>query len=302
MPTVALPVTDLPAADRALRKATLWISRRLDGIGPGQHRSLRLGEGVELADIREYVPGDDVRSIDWNVTARTGHPHVRVYEADRETSALVVADRSASMAFGTAGRTKEGLLRELIAALSVLILRRGDRLGGLLFADRRLQGVRMSSGRRAALRLLHAVAETLPEEGSPSRMDLALEEADRIARRRSLIVVVSDLIDAGDWAMPLRRLATRHEVIVAEIRDPREDALPDVGLLVLEDPETGRQIEVDTTRAKVREAFAAAAEAQRLRVAQEIAASGAAHLIVSTDRDWLADLLRFLERRRRRRR
>ncbi|MGH2784667.1 MAG: DUF58 domain-containing protein [Actinomycetota bacterium] len=302
MPAVTLLVTDLPAADRALRKATLWISRRLDGVGPGQHRSLRLGEGVELADIREYVPGDDVRSIDWNVTARTGHPHVRVYEADRETSALVVADRSASMAFGTAGRTKEVLLRELIAALSVLILRRGDRLGGLLFSDKRLQGVRMSSGRRAALRLLHAVAETLPEEGAPSRMDLALEEADRIARRRSLIVVVSDLIDAGDWAMPLRRLTSRHEVIVAEIRDPREDALPDVGLLVLEDPETGRQIEVDTTRAKVREAFAAAAEAQRVRVAQTIAATGAAHVVVSTDRDWLADLLRFLERRRRRRR
>jgi uncharacterized protein (DUF58 family) len=244
MPTVALPVTDLPSADRALRKATLWIARRLDGIGPGQHRSLRLGEGVELADIREYVPGDDVRAIDWNVTARTGHPHVRVYEADRETSALVVADRSASMAFGTAGRTKEGLLRELIAALSVLVLRRGDRL----------------------------------------------------------VVVVSDFIDAGEWAMPLRRLTTRHEVIVAEIRDPREDALPDVGILVLEDPETGRQFELDTTRTKVREAFAEAAAAQRDRVALEIAATGASHLVVSTDRDWLADLLRFLERRRRRRR
>ncbi len=302
MQAVALPVTDLPAADRALRKAQLWITRRLDGVGPGQHRSLRLGEGVELADIREYVPGDDVRSIDWNVTARTGHPHVRVYEADRETSALVVADRSASMAFGTAGRTKEVLLRELIAALSVLILRRGDRLGGLLFAERRLKGVRMSSGRRAALRLLQAVGDTMPSEGSPSRIDLALEEADRIARRRSLIVVVSDFIDAGEWAMPLRRLATRHEVIAAEIRDPREDHLPDVGILVLEDPETGRQFEVDTGKAKVREAFTQAAEAQRQRIAQAIAPAGAAHLVVSTDRDWLADLLRFLEHRRRRRR
>jgi uncharacterized protein (DUF58 family) len=302
MTTVALPVTDLPSADRALRKATLWIARRLDGVGPGQHRSLRLGEGVELADIREYVPGDDVRSIDWNVTARTGQPHVRVYEADRETSALVVADRSASMAFGTAGRTKEGLLRELVAALSVLILRRGDRLGGLLFAEQRLRTVRMSSGRRGALRLLQAVGETTPAEGSRSRMDLALEEADRIARRRSIVVVMSDFLDSGDWAMPLRRLATRHEVIAAEIRDPREDSLPDVGVLVLEDPETGRQFEVDTARAKTREAFAAAAEEQRLAVGREIAATGAAHLVVSTDRDWLADLLRFLERRRRRRR
>jgi len=206
------------------------------------------------------------------------------------------------MAFGTAGRTKEGLLRELIAALAVLILRRGDRLGGLLFAERRLQGVRMSAGRRAALRLLHAVGQTMPEEGSRSRMDLALEEADRIARRRSLIVVVSDFIDAGDWEPPLKRLTSRHEVIVAEIRDPREDSLPDVGVLTLEDPETGRQFEVDTTKAKVREQFAAAAAEQRRKVAHAITATGASHLVVSTERDWLADLLRFLERRRRRRR
>jgi uncharacterized protein (DUF58 family) len=123
-----------------------------------------------------------------------------------------------------------------------------------------------------------------------------------MARRRSIIVIASDWIDAGDWAMPLRRLCVRHEVIAAEIRDPREDALPAVGLLHLEDPETGRQLEVDTGRPAVREAFAAAAAAQRDRIAAAMTEAGAAHLVVSTDRDWLADLLRFLERRRRRRR
>jgi len=302
MRSVALPTIDLPAADRALRKAELWLARRLDGVGPGHHRSVRLGEGIELADIREYVPGDDVRTIDWNATARTGRPHVRVYDADRETSALVVVDRSASMAFGTAGRTKEGLARELVAALSVLVLRRGDRLGGLLYSERRLGAVRASSGRRAALRLLHEVAQTLPQEGARSRLDGALEEAYRIARRRSLVVIVSDWLDAGDWAMPLHRLCSRHEVIAAEIRDPREDELPQVGTLTLEDPETGRQIEIDTGRPKIREAFAAAAAGQRARVASAITGTGAAHLVVTTDRDWLADLLRFLERRRRRRR
>ncbi len=254
-----VPTIDLPAADRALRKAELWIARRLDGIGPGHHRSLRLGEGIEIADIREYVPGDDVRTIDWNATARTGRPHVRVYDADRETSALVVVDRSASMAFGTAGRTKEALARELVAAVSVLVLRRGDRLGGLLFSDHRLAAVRASSGRKAALRILHEVGETTPVEGAGSRLDLALEEAYRIARRRSLVIVVSDWLDAGDWRMPLHRLSSRHEVIAAEIRDPREDALPSVGTLTLQDPETGKQLDVDTSREKVREAFASAA-------------------------------------------
>jgi uncharacterized protein (DUF58 family) len=302
MPSVALPTIDLPAADRALRKAELWLARRLDGVGPGRHRSIRLGEGIELADIREYVPGDDVRSIDWNATARTGRPHVRVYEADRETSALVVVDRSASMAFGTAGRTKEGLVRELVAAFSVLVLRRGDRLGGLLYSDRRLGAVRASAGRRAALRLLHEIGETIPSEGSRSRLDTALDEAYLVARRRSLVVIVSDWLDAGDWAMPLHRLCSRHEVIAAEVRDPREDELPPVGTLVFEDPETGRQLEVDTSRQKIREAFATAAAARRAEVAAAIMASGASHLVVSTDRDWLADLLRFLERRRRRRR
>jgi len=302
MPGVALPTIDLPAADRALRKAELWLARRLDGVGPGHHRSVRLGEGIELADIREYVPGDDVRAIDWNATARTGRPYVRVYDADRETSALVVVDRSASMAFGTAGRTKEGLSRELLAAFSVLVLRRGDRLGGLLYSDHGLASVRAGAGRRAALRLLHEVDRTLPEEGARSRLDLALEEAYRIAKRRSLVVVISDWLDAGDWEMPLHRLSSRHEVIAAEIRDPREDELPAVGTLVLEDPETGRQIEIDTTRAKIRDAFASVAAEQRARAAAAITGTGAAHLVVATDRDWLSDLLRFLERRRRRRR
>jgi uncharacterized protein (DUF58 family) len=301
MPAVALPTIDLPAADRALRKAELRLARRLDGVGPGHHRSIRLGEGLELADIREYVPGDDVRTIDWNATARTGRPHVRVYEADRDTSALVVVDRSASMAFGTAGRTKEGLARELVAAISVLVLRRGDRLGGLMFAERRLAEVRAAAGRKAALRLLHEVDQTLPQEGGRSRLDRALEEAYRIAKRRSLVIIVSDWLDAGDWTMPLHRLSSRHEVIAAEIRDPREDELPPVGTITLEDPETGRQLELETTP-KLREAFAAAAAEQRARVASEIAGTGASHLIVATDRDWLADLLRFLERRRRRRR
>jgi uncharacterized protein (DUF58 family) len=293
---------DLASPDRILRKAELAFRRRLDGVGPGAHRSIRLGEGVELADIREYTPGDDVRTIDWNVTARTGHPHVRVYDSDRDTTALLVVDRSASMAFGTANQTKESLLRELVGAVAVLVLRRGNRLGGLVFADRPLGGVPVTSGRRGALRLLQMVVDRAPVERATSRIDLALEEAARVLRRRSIVVVVSDWIDAGDWEGPLRRLALRHEVIAADIRDPRENDLPAIGPVVFEDPETGRQIEVDTSRPALLEAFAEAVTADRARREQAIVRARASHLVVSTDRDWIADLLRFLEHRRRMRR
>lgn len=293
---------DLPSADRILRRAELFVARRLEGIGPGAHRSLRLGEGVDLADIREYSPGDDVRAIDWNVTARTGHPHIRVYDADRETSAFLVIDRSASMAFGTAARTKETLARELVAAVSVLVLRRGNRLGGLLFGEGRRAGLPLASGRRAALRLLQLMQDVEPRERVRSRLDLALEEADRVVRRRSIVVVVSDFLDAGSWEAPLGRLGVRHEVIAAEIRDPRENELPAVGPVVLEDPETGRQMELDTSRTRTREAFSAAVAEQTAERARTIARARASHLVVSTDGDWLGDLLRFLEHRRRRRR
>jgi uncharacterized protein (DUF58 family) len=293
---------DLLAPARVLRKAELTFRRRLDGTGPGSHRSIRLGEGVELADIREYTPGDDVRTIDWNVTARTGHPHVRVYDADREATALVVVDRSASMAFGTAAQTKEALVRDLVAAVAVLVLRRGDRIGGLAFADEPITGLRPAGGKKAALRLVQLVHDTTPKERTHSRLDLALEEAGRIARRRSIVVVASDWLDAGAWEQPLRRLTLRHEVIAAEIRDPREGELPNVGPIVLEDPETGRQLEIDTSRTATRDAFASAVEKQRAERAAALIGAGASHLVVSTDRDWLADLLRFVQQRKKMRR
>ncbi|HVL89850.1 MAG TPA: DUF58 domain-containing protein [Actinomycetota bacterium] len=292
----------VPGADRLLRGADLWLARRVDGHGPGRHRSIRLGEGLELADIREYTPGDDVRTIDWNVTARTGRPHVRVYDADRDVTVLVVADRSASMGFGTANATKDRLARELVAAVAAMVVRRGDRIGGLLFDEERAGGMRAASGRRAALRLLHAMEAAPPKDRTAARMDLALTDAGRMAKRRSVVLAISDWIDAGAWEEPLRLLAYRHEVIAAEIRDPREDTLPDVGTVVLEDPETGRQLEVDTGIAGLREAFETAAAQQRAARAASFARARASHLIVSTDRDWRADLIKYLTLRKKGRR
>lgn len=289
---------NLPLAERTLRRMEMQVLRRLEGAGAGAHRSAYLGDGMDLAEIREYLPGDDVRSIDWNVTARTGQPHVRVFEPEREVGVFFVIDRSASMGFGTAAQTKEELLQQVVAAVSAIILRSGDRIGGMLFGDEHLTALPFSSGRRAALRLLQLLEEVKPEEGRQSRLDLALDEANRVVKRSSVVVVVSDWISAGGWEEPLKRLAHRHEVLAVEIRDPREALLPPVGPLILQDPETGNQLELDTSRPHVRQAYEAAAEEQIRRREQTFAASGAGHLVVSTDRDWVLDLTNFLRRRR----
>lgn len=290
---------NLPRAERILRKMEMEVLRRLDGVNAGARRSSALGAGTDLAEIREYSPGDDVRSIDWNVTARTGHPHVRVHEPEREVSAFFVIDRSASMGFGTAAQTKEELLQQVVAAVSSIILRSGDRIGGMLFGSEHLTALPFSSGRRAALRLLQLLDDVRPEEGRRSRLDLALDEASRVVKRASVVVVVSDWIDAGSWEESLKRLTHRHEVIAVEIRDPREAELPSVGPMVLQDPETGAQLELDTSRPELRQAYQLAAQKQISTREQTLRASGASHLVVSTDRDWVLDLTHFLAHRRR---
>jgi len=288
----------LPSAERILREMELQILKRLGGLNTGVHRSSFLGQGTELAEIREYLPGDDIRAIDWNVTARTGQPHVRTFETERDTSAFFLIDRSASMGFGTAAQTKEELLQQVVAGVSAMMLRRGDRIGGMLFGEARLAAMNFTSGRRAALRLLELLSQVRPQEGRGSRLDLALDEANMVVRRPCVVVVLSDWLGAGSWQEPLTRLAHRHEVIAVEVGDPREAFLPSVGPLILQDPETGRQLELDTSRPELMEMYKAAAEKQIKQRQDAIAASGARHLVVSTDRDWLADLTTFLARRR----
>ena len=288
----------LPTAERILREMELQIFKRLNGLNSGVHRSPVLGDGTELAEIREYLPGDDVRTIDWNATARTGHPHVRTYESERDTSTFFLIDRSASMGFGTAAQTKEQLLQQVVAGVSALMLRRGDRIGGALFGDTRLAALNFTSGRRAALRLLELLMEVRPEEGRGSRLDLALDEANMVVRRPSVVVVLSDWLGSGSWKEALTRLAHRHEVIAVEIGDPREAFIPSVGPIILQDPETGRQLELDTSRPELMLAYQQAAEQQIKQRQDSIAASGARHLVVSTDRDWLTDITAFLSRKR----
>jgi uncharacterized protein (DUF58 family) len=287
-----------PVPDALLR--TLWpvVRRRVEGLAAGEHGSTLLGEGTELAQIKPYEPGDDVRRIDPNATARTGEPHVRKLVAEKALTTWVALDVSPSMAFGTADRRKADVAEGVVTVLARLATRGGGRVGLLAFGGRRPLTIPPRAGRAGALALVEAARrDPEDEEVSPTSVGDALSGLARLLRRRGLVAVVSDFRGPMDWRRPLTGLAGRHEVLAVEVRDPRENELPDVGDLLVEDPETGRQLRVDTGSRRLRERFAQAAAAERRKVAGEIARSGAGHVVLSTRGDWLRELARYLGRR-----
>src|SRR6187455_1885654 len=255
-----------PLPDALLRALDVQIGRKMEGLLAGDYRSNVLGVGTELAQVRPYLPGDDVRRIDWNVTARTGEPHVRVHMAERVLVTWLALDTSPSMRFGTADRRKADVAEGVAIAVGHLSTRRGNRLGALTFGGPEPTVLPVRQGRVGLVGLLAALRDE-PEE-APSRLGstslgAALRQAGSLARQRSLAVVVSDFRGPRDWRAPLLQLAGRHDVVAVEIRDPREQNLPNAGELWLVDPETGRQLRVDTRSQKLRDRFAAAAEAER---------------------------------------
>ena len=288
-----------PIPDRLLRALDVAIGRRMEGLLAGDYRSTILGEGTELALIRPYVPGDDVRRIDWNVTARTGDPHVRVQLAERVLVTWLALDTSPSMRFGTADRRKADVAEGVAIAIGHLATRRGNRLGTITFGDAQPRSVPVRQGRPGLLGLLTALRDE-PEDGAErvgaTSLAEAARRADALARQRSLVVVVSDFRGLLDWRKPLLHLAGRHEVVAVEIRDPREQELPNAGELWLVDPETGRHLRVDTRSAKLRSRFAAVAEAERRDLAQTLALLGVRHVVLGTSGDWLRSLVLFLRR------
>jgi uncharacterized protein (DUF58 family) len=248
------------------------------------------------------VPGDDVRLIDWNVTARTGELHVRDPVADHEVDLWLVVDGSASLHFGTTSREKREVAVGLAAAFGLPATRLANRVGAVIVAGGALAVVPPASGLLRLLALLRRILATPAWEGE-GRTDLAaaLRTLERLARRRGVVVVVSDFLCQPGWEEALSRLGARHDLVVAEVVDPRESELPRMGLLTLVDTETGRTRVVDTSRARLRAAFGRAAAAQRTAVSAAIARAGADHLVVSTDADWVGDVLAFFARRTRRR-
>jgi len=292
---------------KALRALDLGVRRRIDGLVAGDHEGLRLGVGSEPEEVVRYQPGDDVRRIDWNITARSADVHVWRPRAEHQLDTWVLLDVTASMAFGTATSEKCDLARQIVEAIGVLTDAPGNRLGVATFGVAGLRWHRPDRSRLAAHRTARLIADDERRDGTggPS-LAQAIDGFSAYRHRPGLRIVVSDFLDAGggfeppfDWQRPLRHLSARHDVIAVEVVDPREMALPDVGSVVLVDPESGRQLNVWTSDRKLRHRYEEVAAAYRLAVAASIRASGAEHLVVSTGRDWVRDLARFVRARQR---
>jgi uncharacterized protein (DUF58 family) len=282
-----------PLSGASLRALELAIGRRVDGLLAGDYRSAFPGIGSELHQVRQYEPGDDVRRIEWNVTARTGRPHVRVELAERVLVTWLVIDASASMTFGTADRRKADVAEGVALAVGYAATRRGNRLGLVTFGSAEPRLRRPRQGRAALLDTLQALRV---HPGGDATLREALELVDRVAIQRALVVVVSDFRGPRDWRLPILRVAGRHPTVAVEVRDPREQELPDLGELRLVDPETGRQLRVDTRDRKLRERFATAAADERRSLVTTLSSAGVRHVTLSTQGDWLRPLAAFLRR------
>jgi len=287
--------------ERLLRRLEWRVIRRLDGQLQGDYRTMFRGAGIDVADLREYELGDDVRHIDWNVTARMREPHVRVHIGERAMTAWLVLDVSASMQFGTALRRKADVAEGVALAVGHVATRRGNRLGVVAFGEGSPRVLRPQQGRLGLLGLLAELrqadqAAAAAHPGQSASLADAVQSMGAIARARGLVVVVSDFRGARAWEAPLRALRARHGVLAIEIRDPRELELPAMGDLWMVDPETGQQLVVNTSRRSVRERFKQAAAAERREVGAALRRAGADHLVLSTDGDWLRDLAGHLRR------
>ena len=286
----------------ALLKRLEWtVLRRLDGLLQGDHRTLMRGAGLDLADLREYQHHDDVRHIDWNVTARLQTPYVRQFTEDRELSAWFLVDLSASVDFGSNRFTKRKIAREFVAVLARLLTRRGNRVGALLYGTNVDTMLPARGGRVHVLELLQRMAAR-PAEAAAGATDLRdlLLAAQRTVKRRSTIFIVSDFISAPGWEKALGQLAQRHEVTAVRLFDALEMDLPDIGLVTMKDAETGEQIVVDTHNRRFRERFAAAAERRETTLRETLGRAGVDTLELGTDDDLVEAVVRFAELKKQR--
>ncbi|RYX89399.1 MAG: DUF58 domain-containing protein [Comamonadaceae bacterium] len=298
----AAPTTPAAGAAEAILKRLEWtVIRRLDGLLQGDYRTLLRGTGLDLADLREYQHNDDVRHIDWNVTARLDMPHVRVFTEDREMAAWFLLDLSPSIDFGSGDQRKLNVSAEFVAVLARLLTRHGNRVGALLYGSGVDAMIPSRSGRRHVLHLLNSIKSTPSDAGAGvTRLSDLLHSAANTVKRRSTIFVVSDFISEPGWERPLAQLAQRHEVVAVRLLDPLELELPDLGLLTIRDVETGEQVLVDTHDAGFRKRFARIAAQREADLRQSLAKAGVDALELSTDDDLAEAVMRFTEMRKRR--
>lgn len=287
--------------ERILHRLDWQVIRKLDGYLQGDYRSLFRGSGVDFADLREYQPGDDIRYIDWNVSARMDTPYVREYMEDREIIAWFLLDLSPSVDFGALDNPKRMVLIDFVATLSRLLTRHGNRVGAIMYGSRIQSTVPARGGRMQVLRLINDLLKQPQLKQSPmTDLSMLIKGALHGIKKRSLVFIVSDFISTPGWERPLKLLAQRHEVIAIRLWDPREMQLPDVGPVVLEDAETGEQIYVDTHDKKFRQRFAEAAQARETALMETFKRAGVDVLPLSTEGDLMHAIASFVMVRRQR--
>ena len=295
--------TDQETPERVLHRIDWQLLRRLDGILHGDYRSLFMGGGLDFAELREYQPPDDIRHIDWNVTARMNAPYVRRYMEDREVTAWFLLDLSPSMAFGALERRKESVMVDLVALLARLLTRNGNRVGAILYDNNIEFAIPPRGGRPQVLRLINDIQRQQSSPGG-AMTDLAklLESAHNSIKRRSLILLVSDFICLPGWERAMDSLNRKHDLMAVRLWDPREADLPDVGVVLVEDSETGAQMSVDTSDRGFRRRFHDAARRREAELAQTFKRASVDELPLSTKEDLVLAILRFASLRGRARR
>lgn len=294
---MSMPAT-VKTPERILQRLDWQVIRRLDGLLQGDYRSLFYGYGVDFADLREYQPGDDIRYIDWNVTARMDTPFVRQYVEDREISAWFLLDLSPSMDFGSADNQKREVLVDFVTTLARLLTRHGNRVGAMFYSSRLDRTIPARSGRNQVLRLVNDLLKQ-PHQTRASFTNLAplLNAGLRVIKRRSLVFIISDFISAPGWEKPLNLLDQRHEVLAIRLWDPREKELPDIGPVIMEDSETGEQLYVDTHDKSFRRRFQEAARRREADLNEAFRRAGVDALSLSTEEDLVRAIVRFAKQR-----
>ena len=290
-----------PTPERLLQRLDWHVIRRLDGLLQGDYRSLFYGYGVDFADLREYQPGDDIRYIDWNVTARTDTPYVRQYTEDREITAWFLLDLSPSMDFGTAESQKRTVLIDCVATLARVLTRHGNRVGAVFYGSRVERTIPAGGGRIHVLRLINDLVKQPPLPNAPfTSLTPLLEAGLHATKQRSLIFIISDFISAPGWERTLSLLSRRHEVVAIRLWDPREVELPDVGPIMLEDAETGEHLYVDTRDHQFRRRFQEAADRREAELKEAFKRAGVDVLALSTGEDLVRAIVRFATLRKQR--
>ncbi len=293
-------MTVMETPEKVLRRLEFKVIRRLDGFLFGDYRGIFYGPSLDLAEVREYQPGDEVKRIDWNVTARMNRLFIRQYLEERELTAWLLVDLSPSMAFGTRRHLKREIAAEFAAVAAYIITRHGDKVGCLAFPGRTLPVVPPRAGRVQALRVLQVLTRAGLGEGGLTDLAAALRHAGRLLRRRRLIFLISDFLAPVGWDAPLRDLAQRHDVIAVWIRDPAEEELPDVGVIPISDPETGQQAWVDSSDRRVRAAYRELVQARQGEVREILRRARVDALELSTAASMVEPLVKFITLRRQR--